>query len=81
MTINEIETAVAEELFRIAPDVPMSEIDRSADLREEFDIDSMDFQRLVTALGKRFKLDMPEADYPQMDSFDTLVEYVKRNTG
>lgn len=77
MTTDEIKTALADELYKIAPDVPLDAIDQSADLREEFDIDSMDFMRLVAALGKRFELPMPEADYPQMESFDAMVDYLQ----
>ena len=81
MTQHDAETALAEELYKIAPDVALEDIDRGADLREEFDIDSMDFLRLVTALGERFGLPMPEADYPQMDSFDNLARYLAAKTG
>jgi len=71
-----IETAIAEELRKIAPDIDAAEIDRAADLRDECDIDSMDFLNLVTALGQRYGLEMPEADYPQMRSFGNLAAYI-----
>ena len=74
-------TALAEELYKIAPDIELDDIDRSADLREEYDIDSMDFLNLVTALGKRFQLEMPEADYPRMQTFNDLVAYLDEQTG
>lgn len=77
MNQNQIASVVTDELNRIAPDIGMDEIDRSADLREEFDIDSMDFLTLVTALGKRFGIDMPEADYPQMRSVEGLIQYLQ----
>ncbi|MDF1871075.1 acyl carrier protein [Vannielia sp.] len=80
MTHEEAEAAIAEELHAIAPEIALEDIDRSGVLREEFDIDSMDFLRLVTALGERFELAMPEADYPQMGSFDALVGYLKQKT-
>jgi len=76
MTPAEIQTALKEELYRIAPEIELSEIDRVADLREEFDIDSIDFLTLVTALGKRFDLAMPEADYAHMGSFNELLTYL-----
>ena len=78
MTSNDIEAAVTKELQRIAPDIGIEEVDRSADLREEFDIDSMDFLNLVTALGKMFDTDMPESDYAQMRSFDGLGDYLQK---
>lgn len=76
MTDQDVTTALAEELHRIAPDVSLADIDLSGDLREEFDIDSMDFLTLVTALGKRFDLEMPEADYPKMQSFNAFQDYL-----
>ena len=77
MTDQNVSKALAEELHRIAPDVVADDIDPTADLRDEYEIDSMDFLTLVTALGKRFNLDMPEADYPKMQSFDDLVKYLR----
>ena len=76
MTPDEIETALGEELGRIAPDIDLSEIDRDADLREEFDIDSMDFLTLVTALGQRLGVELPESDYPSLDSFNAALSYL-----
>ncbi len=81
MTQPDIDTILAEELHRIAPDIDPSEIDRAADLREEYDIDSMDFLTLVTALGKRLSLEMPEADYDQMQSVDALAKYLREKSG
>ncbi|MEP1329913.1 acyl carrier protein [Pseudophaeobacter sp.] len=81
MNTDELERILTEELYRIAPDIDLAEIDRSADLREEFDIDSMDFLTLVTALGHRFELEMPEADYPKMQSFNAILAYLKSKVG
>ena len=77
MTDQDVSKALAEELYRIAPDVAADDTDPTADLRDEYEIDSVDFLKLVTALGKRFNLDMPEADYPKMQSFDGLVKYLQ----
>jgi acyl carrier protein len=77
MTEQDLSKALTEELHRIAPDVSPDDIDPTEDLRDECDIDSMDFLKLVTALGKRFNLEMPEADYPKMRSFESLVHYLR----
>ncbi|SMX21929.1 acyl carrier protein [Boseongicola aestuarii] len=78
MNKQDIETAVKAELNRIAPDIDADDIDRSENLRDEFDIDSMDFLNLVTALSKLLGLNIPEADYDQMESFDDLVGYLSK---
>ncbi|NND90297.1 MAG: acyl carrier protein [Granulosicoccus sp.] len=74
--MNATQRAVQEELHRIAPDIEFESIDADEDLREEFDMDSMDFLHLVTALGKRFGVPMPEADYPRMSSYNALCSYL-----
>jgi acyl carrier protein len=76
MTRDELQTIVAAELRRIAPDIDFADVDQNADLREQFDIDSMDFLNLVIALGKRFALPIPETDYPRMASVSGLVDYL-----
>jgi acyl carrier protein len=76
MNAHDAEAALAQELRRIAPDVDPAEIDRDADLREQFDIDSMDFLNLVTALNKRFGIPIPDADYPLLASFSAAVAYL-----
>src|SRR5574338_1658241 len=68
MNEKDLAAALAEELHRIAPDIELAEIDREADLREQFDLDSMDFLNLVTALHKRYGIPIPQCDYPRLAS-------------
>ena len=79
MTDDPILALLEKHLGRIAPEIPRDDIDQSADLRDEFDIDSMDFMTLITGLGNELSLPMPEADYDQMRSFDDLVDYLRRH--
>jgi acyl carrier protein len=76
MTRNDITAALLDELGRIAPEIDATRIDPNADLREELDIDSMDFLNLVTALGERLDLDIPEIDYPNLATLNHAVEYL-----
>jgi acyl carrier protein len=50
-------------------------------LREELDIDSMDFLNLVTALSERLKIDIPETDYPRLATFGHAVDYLVQRLG
>ena len=77
MTDDSVHALLVKHLGRIAPEIPLDDIDRNADLREEFDIDSMDFMTLITGLGKELSLPMPESDYDQMRSFDDLLGYLR----
>ena len=77
MTEDEIKAILLDELARIAPDVDAGDIDPTGDLREEFDIDSMDFLNLVTALHERLEIEIPESDYPELTSLDSVVAYLR----
>jgi acyl carrier protein len=77
MTRDEIIAAVADELGKIAPEIDLDLIDGTADLREEFDIDSMDFLTFVTALHERMGIDIPEADYTKLETLDATVAYLE----
>jgi acyl carrier protein len=80
MTNQDLHQILIKQLGRIAPEIDIGTIDRSADLRDECDIDSMDFLKLITALGQDLSLPMPESDYDQMRSFDDLIEYLTLHT-
>jgi acyl carrier protein len=51
-------------------------IDPGIDLREALDIDSMDFLNFITALHKRLRAAIPEADYPKLFTINDAVDYL-----
>lgn len=81
MTRNDITAVLIDELGRIAPEIDSSRLDPNGELREELDIDSMDFLNLVTALSERLKLDIPEIDYPKLATFGHAVDYLVQRLG
>jgi len=81
MTRNDITAVLIEELGRIAPETDASRLDPNAELREELDIDSMDFLNLVTALSERLKIDISETDYPNLVTFSDVVDYLAQRLG
>ncbi len=76
MTRDEAMAVLAEEYGAIAPDVDFAEVDPKGDVREAFEIDSMDFLNLVTALSKRLGIAIPEADYPELTTLDDAATYL-----
>ncbi|HJL15246.1 MAG TPA: acyl carrier protein [Sandaracinaceae bacterium LLY-WYZ-13_1] len=76
MTNDEIRNVILECLEEIAPEVDASTLGGDDSLREELDIDSMDFLNYVTALHEKLGVSVPEADYPKVDSLDGAVAYV-----
>lgn len=60
----------------VAPDVDAARIDPSASLREAAELDSMDFVTLVGLLADALRADIPEDDYPQLDTVNDAVAYL-----
>ena len=77
MSDPDIRAVVIEELSNIAPEVDMATVDAAADLREELDINSMDFLNFITAIDKRLGINVPELDYPKLMSLDGAVAYLE----
>jgi len=63
-------------LARIAPDIDFEAIDPTADLRDEADIDSMDFLNLLTGLHARLGVEIPEADIAKLITVQGAIDYL-----
>jgi acyl carrier protein len=67
---------VIEALTRIAPEVDPASIAPGVSFRDQLDLDSMDFLNFVLALHERLKIDIAEADYPNLYTLDGAVAYL-----
>jgi acyl carrier protein len=76
MTRDEISALVRSILGTIAPEVDLAHVRTNADLRDELDIDSMDFLRFVVELNARLGVQVPEKDYPLIRTLDAVVAYL-----
>ncbi len=76
MTEADILTMIRDELARLAPEVEFDTLDPAADLREQADLDSMDFLNLLTALHQRLSVDIPEADAGKLATLAGAVAYL-----
>lgn len=77
MTREEIRTSVLAILRTIAPEADPASIRPNADLRDELDIDSMDFLNLVIRIHERLGVSIPETDYPKVRSLDGCIAYLE----
>ncbi len=60
----------------VAPDADLSNVRGDVALREQLDLDSMDFLDIVMELRKRYKVEVPKEDYEQLASLDSCAEYL-----
>ena len=68
---------VKSALFAVAPDIEGSEIDPSETFRDQFEIDSMDFLNFVIGLSRTTGIQIPEADYPALETLEGCVAYLR----
>lgn len=76
MNDEEVRTAVLDALTEVAPDIDTSKVDAASPFRDQFDFDSMDRLNFVIALHERFKIEIPERDYPRLSGIDAAVRYL-----
>ena len=76
MNVEEIRATVLRVLGEIAPEADMATVKPNVNLRDQLDIDSMDFLNFLIALDKKLKVDIPERDYGQLTTLDACVHYL-----
>jgi len=76
MTREEIRTLVLGALRSVAPEVDAAAIDASASLREQCDLDSVDYLNFLVAVHEATGVDIPEAEYAKLEKLDDLIAYV-----
>ena len=74
------DTAILEVIYknlqRIAPEIEPAELVASEPLRDQVDLDSMDWLNFIVGLHEALKVDIPEADYQKLVTLDDLVAYL-----
>jgi len=76
MTDREIRTGVLATLQQIAPELEESELRPDRPLREQVDLDSMDWLNFLVGLHERLRIEIPESDYAKLTTLDAIVEYL-----
>ena len=76
MSPAEIRTAIIDILGDIAPDEDLSNLNDDQSFRDQMELDSMDFLDIVMELRKRYRVQVPEEDYTNLDSMASTVTYL-----
>ena len=77
MTKDECKKLVLDIIADIAPDEDLSNVKPGVRLRDQLQLDSMDFLDIVMELRKRYNVEVPEADYMQLATLDSTVAYLE----
>ena len=76
MTKDECKQVVLDIIADIAPDEELSDVKSEVALREQLDLDSMDFLDIVMELRKKHGIEVPEGEYGNLVSLDSCAEYL-----
>ncbi len=76
MITLDMKQTIFEVLSTIAPEVDPSDVDPSANLQEELDIDSIDFLNFMMGLHEKTGVDIPEKDYAKVATLNDCISYL-----
>ncbi|HLF97030.1 MAG TPA: acyl carrier protein [Methylococcaceae bacterium] len=76
MTEAEIRQVVLTTLQAIAPEVEESELRPDRPLRQQVDLDSMDWLTFLVRLHQKLRVEIPEADYARLVTLNDVVGYL-----
>ena len=76
MTEEDVVIAIKDIIQTVAPDEDLSQLDPSVRLREQIDLDSMDFLDIVMELRKLYGVQVPEEDYKELATLAGCVRYL-----
>ncbi|HJS39225.1 MAG TPA: acyl carrier protein [Burkholderiales bacterium] len=79
MDANDIRKVVLAELKRIAPE--LEDVAPAMPLRDQVDLDSMDWLNFLVALHERLGIEIPEADYRKLGTLEQIVDYLCAKAG
>jgi acyl carrier protein len=77
MSRDEIKDVILEIIADIDEEADLGNLDANAPLRDQLELDSMDFLDIVMELRKRYKLQIPEEEYPQLATLTSCVNYLE----
>ena len=76
MTRDEIKNVLLEIIEDIDEEAELNLLKPDQPLQDQLDLYSMDFLDIVMELRRRYKLQIPEEDYPELASLDGCANYL-----
>jgi acyl carrier protein len=77
MTKEQIKDKILEIIAQIIPDEDLSNLKGDIPIREQVELDSMDFLDIIMELRKRYGIEVPENEYMQLATLDGSAAYLE----
>ena len=74
---HEIKATLLEIIGDIDEETNLASLDGDKPLRDQLELDSMDFLDIVMELRKRYKLQIPEDEYPELVTLNSCIKYLE----
>jgi acyl carrier protein len=81
MTRDELRSAVLRCLSRIAPEVDVDHIEPAVRLRDQVDLDSVDWLNFLVAVHAELGVDIPDAEAARLPTLDSVLDYCGARLG
>ena len=77
MTREEIRATILKVMSEIVPDEDLSNLKGDLNIRDQIELDSMDFLDIIMELRKGYGVEVPEDDYKELATLDGSVDYLE----
>jgi acyl carrier protein len=77
MTASQIRAIILEVIGQILPDEDLSKLKGDVRIRDQVEMDSMDFLDIIMELRKRYGIEVPEEDYMNLATLDGTLAYLE----
>ena len=77
MNDEELRERVLSALSELAPEVDVHALRPEVRLRDQLDLDSMDFLNFLIGIDEQIGIDIPEADYARFATLDSIYQYLR----
>jgi acyl carrier protein len=76
MNRDNVKTEVRDIFHHIAPDIEFDALDLSRPLRDQVEMDSMDFYNVLVQVHKRLGVNVPDSVLLELNNMDALIDYI-----
>ena len=76
VTPQTIRQTLIDIINTISPDLDLSSLKDDVPLRDQLELDSMDFMDIVMELRKNHKINVPKEDYSQLATITSAIAYL-----
>jgi len=76
MEPEEVMSIILEILTAVLPDMDLGDIDPEIPLRDQLELESVDFLNIVMELQDRYGVEVPEEEYIELTTLNRCVAYL-----